>query len=94
MFAKSQENRRLTTNCNLLYLFVTEFQESNNVIVCHKQSEDYGMSLRNMNIVFNINIVSQAKWGLVAAAIFNVLLAEHFVLYAGGTEYLLEFLTF
>ena len=52
------------------------------------------MSLRNMNIVFNINIVSQAKWGLVAAAIFNVSLAEHFVLYAGGTEYLLEFLTF
>ena len=54
MFAKSQEMGRLTINSNLLYLFVTEFKEPNNVIVCHKQSDNCGMSLGNMDIVFNI----------------------------------------
>ena len=50
MFAKSQEKGILTTNCNLLYSFVSEFQESYNVIVRHKQSEDHGVSLENLDI--------------------------------------------
>ena len=50
MFAKSQEKGILTTNCNLSYLFVTQFQEPYNVIVCHKQSEDHGVSLENLDI--------------------------------------------
>ena len=52
------------------------------------------MSLGNMDIVLSMNIVSWAKWGLVAVAISNGLLAEHFVLYTLRVEYLLEFLTF
>ena len=43
----------------------------------HKQSEDSVMSLGNMDIMFHMIIVSWPKWGVVAAAIFNVLHAEN-----------------